>query len=101
MVRGRVQRARVVGGRTEGCAGGVDETRSLQAKTDEPRPDGAQPRRAMRTRAAWSSDPARTLLRPASASQRGATVDTASAPGPWSRTCDAAFAQHLRPDARR
>src|SRR5207249_538228 len=40
-------------------AGGVDETRSRHAIAGEPRRDGAQPRRVMRTRAAWSNDSAR------------------------------------------
>ena len=38
-------------------AGGVEGTRSRQAATEATRPDGAQPQRSERTRAAWSSRP--------------------------------------------
>jgi Recombinase/Recombinase zinc beta ribbon domain len=40
------------------------EIRSRQANADATHPDGAQPQRAARTRAAWSCDPQRTALLP-------------------------------------
>src|SRR6267378_125123 len=45
-----------VGGAERGPVGG-SETRSLQAKADATRPDGAQPQRVTRARAAWSHYP--------------------------------------------
>src|SRR5207244_12217748 len=51
---GGLERCRVGGG---GLGRGVDETRSLRATADASAGDGAQPRWAMRARAAWLSDP--------------------------------------------